>query len=115
MKTKQWIVVGLLGACLSLPSLALAAGGKEAPHDKAAGAQSDIQGNGQLKAINPKNRTVNIQHEAIAALGWPAMTMDISVGAGVDLQALQPGQKVQFTLLKAADNAVQITKITPLP
>ena len=36
-----------------------------------------------LIAVDPKARTVNLSHGPIAALGWPAMTMDFGVAEGV--------------------------------
>ena len=66
-------------------------------------------GNGVLKAVNAKDSKVQIAHEPIAALGWPAMTMwfvlktplpqDIKVGDSVHFEMQQNDQK-QWTIVK---------------
>jgi Cu/Ag efflux protein CusF len=85
------------------------AGHGEMHAEKAAAA---ISGTGVVNAVDPAKRTVNVTHEPIAALGWPAMTMDFAVPEGVDLSALKQGAQVAFTLSRGADGIYMIDGIT---
>src|SRR3546814_5733898 len=40
---------------------------------------ADVQGVGVVKAIDTAKGAITLQHEAIAAIGWPAMTIPIKV------------------------------------
>lgn len=47
--------------------------------------------------------TVNVSHGPIAAIGWPAMTMDMPLLEGADVGDLQPGDSVTMMLEKGPD------------
>ncbi len=53
---------------------------------------------GVLKQWIPDSGKANLQHEAIPSLGWPAMTMDFDLGAGVSMERVKPGDQVEFDL-----------------
>ncbi|KJS38326.1 MAG: hypothetical protein VR70_10220 [Rhodospirillaceae bacterium BRH_c57] len=76
----------------------------------AAPAAEAISGTGTVNAVDPAKRTVNLTHQPIAALGWPAMTMDFAVAEGVDLGALKKGDKIAFTLSRGADGIYRIER-----
>lgn len=57
-------------------------------------------GKGVLKRIDAAAGVANINHEPIAALKWPAMTMDFKVADPRQLSALKAGQTVSFGLVK---------------
>ncbi len=61
-------------------------------------AEIGIQAVGKVNSVDAANRTVNLTHQPIRALGWPSMTMDFKVAPSVDLGALKPGEAVTFTL-----------------
>ncbi len=63
-----------------------------------------VSGNGVIQEINADENTVNLKHEAIDALGWPAMTMDFSVMPDVDLSKLSVNEGVMFQLEKHGDS-----------
>ena len=69
------------------------------------------QGVGIVKAIDAAKGTVTLQHEAIAAIGWPAMTMSFEADPPALLQKVKVGDKVQFTL-HPAGMASTVTSIT---
>lgn len=71
-----------------------------------------VQGTGTVKAIDPVNRKVNLSHNAIPTIGWPAMTMDFAVGPSVDLEALKPGARVNFMMDRSPDGMYVIQSIT---
>ena len=54
-----------------------------------------------VKTIDTANGTITLQHEAIAAIGWPAMTMSFKVASPGLLKAAKVGDKVKFTLRRA--------------
>lgn len=57
-------------------------------------------GKGTVNRVNAAAGTVNISHEAIPAIKWPAMTMDIRVADKKLLSDVKPGQTVTFGLSK---------------
>jgi len=48
----------------------------------------------------------------VQALGWPAMTMDFAVAEGVDISKLKAGDKVDFELVRGADNIYMVKSLT---
>ena len=66
-------------------------------HDEAAAAQT-IQAQGVVRAIDPRAGTVTIQHGAIAALNWPAMTMNFRVASADVLRGVSVGNRIHFVL-----------------
>lgn len=68
---------------------------------------------GTVNSVDAAARRVNISHGAIQALGWPPMTMDFPVAPSVDLNAIKPGAKVNFTLDKGSDGMPVVDAITP--
>lgn len=63
----------------------------------------ELIGVGEIKKINHDKETVVIHHQPIPALNMPAMTMDLKVDKRVNLQELQPGEKVHFVMEKQSD------------
>jgi len=74
---------------------------------------SQAQGAGTVNAIAAAAHTINLSHGPIAALGLPAMTMDFAVAPTVNLQALKPGARVNFTIEHAAGDRYVIQSVTP--
>ena len=72
---------------------------------------ADVQGVGVVKAVDTAKNTITLQHEAIAAIGWPAMTMSFEADPPALLQKVKVGDKVQFTL-HPAGMASTVTSIT---
>ena len=70
------------------------------------------QGSGTVNAIDVAARTINLSHGPVAALGWPAMTMDFAVAPTVNLQVLQPGARVNFTIEHGEDDRYIIQSVT---
>ena len=77
-------------------------------------APAGTQAVGKVNSVDTANRTVNLTHQPIRALGWPSMTMDFKVALSVDLGALKPGQAVTFTLgAPDADGNRPLERVTP--
>lgn len=75
---------------------------------------ADAQGVGVVKAIETAKGTITLQHEAITAIGWPAMTMAFKVASPTLLKGVKIGDKVQFGL-HPAGMASTVTSITSMP
>lgn len=65
---------------------------------------------GVVKSVNADKGTVNIQHGPVASLNWPAMTMGFKAKDKKSLQALKPGQKIEFEFVQQGKDYV-ITKV----
>jgi Cu(I)/Ag(I) efflux system membrane fusion protein len=70
---------------------------------------------GTVKAVDREGRVINLAHEPVEELGWPSMTMDFGVAAEVDLEAIEPGQGIHFTMRKGADGRYVIDGIELQP
>lgn len=56
---------------------------------------------------------VNISHGPIAALNWPAMTMDFKWSDPAQAARIKPGDSVEFEFKEGAGGQYLVTKITP--
>ncbi len=76
--------------------------------DDMAGMDMDkkITGTAVLKSVMPAHNMVNMAHDPIPALDWPAMEMDFNVKKGVSLEGLSKGDKVEFELEKGESGYV---------
>jgi len=83
-------------------------------HDGMEQAQAgqEVTGTGTVKKVDAASRTVNLAHDPIPAINWPAMVMDFQVARGVDLNGLRPGQVIEFVLVNQG-GAYLITAIKP--
>ena len=72
-----------------------------------------IQGAGIINAVDPSGHKISLSHNAIPAIGWPAMTMEFAVAPVVDLQSIKPGAHVNFILERSNDGMYVIHSITP--
>jgi len=74
---------------------------------------NDAHGTGTINAVDLQQHKVNLSHNPIPEIGWPAMTMDFPVDASVDLKAIKPGTRVNFTIEQGQDG-YEIKAITPV-
>jgi Cu(I)/Ag(I) efflux system membrane fusion protein len=72
------------------------------------------EGQGVVMALFPESRKLNIEHDPIESLGWPAMTMDFGVADKVSLQGLAVGARVRFELGKTEEGRYVVTSIQPV-
>jgi len=63
-----------------------------------------VSASGIIKQINVAEHELNIQHQPIDDLGWPAMTMNFSLAAGLDISGLSINDKVMFQLEQRDDH-----------
>ncbi|MEO6743911.1 MAG: efflux RND transporter periplasmic adaptor subunit [Caldimonas sp.] len=70
---------------------------------------------GSVDAIDPKAGTVSIDHGAIPALKWPAMTMEFKAANPSLLSGLRPGQRVAFEFVERQPGEYVVTSIASAP
>ena len=75
--------------------------------------QNDAHGTGTVNSVDPAQHKVNLSHQPIPEIGWPAMTMDFPVAPSVDLKAIKPGTRVNFTIEQRPGGMYEIKAITP--
>ena len=68
------------------------------------------QGTGVIKAIDTAKGTVTIQHQAIASIHWPAMTMTFKAG-NTDISSIKQGDQVTFEFISTGMDGT-LTKVT---
>jgi Cu/Ag efflux protein CusF len=83
--------------------------GMQMAHD----GQNDVHATGTVNSVDPGQRKVNLSHQPIPEIGWPAMTMDFAVAPNVDLRAIKPGARINFTIEKGQGGMYEIHAITP--
>jgi Cu/Ag efflux protein CusF len=69
-----------------------------------------VSGNGVIKVVLTDDHKLNLQHEPIEDIGWPAMTMDFAVADDVDISGLSVDDKVMFQL-EEKDDRYRITSV----
>jgi len=57
-----------------------------------------VFGNGIVKAVDLKARRIRVSHGPIEALGWAPMTMEFDVLPGANLETINIGQSIHFSL-----------------
>ncbi|MGE3279980.1 MAG: efflux RND transporter periplasmic adaptor subunit [Alphaproteobacteria bacterium] len=60
-----------------------------------------------------RDRMVNVSHEPVPAIGWPAMTMDFRVDDAVPLDGLDKGRTVRIGLGRADNGNYRIVAVEP--
>lgn len=67
---------------------------------------------GTITVVDPTASQVTVDHEAVAALNWPAMTMTFDVEQPTLLENLETGDEVSFAFVQAGENRYVIQQIT---
>lgn len=87
-----------------------------AGHDMATmgtAASNELQVDAVIHSVDAGKMVANVTHEAIPALAWPRMTMDLPVTTQVDVGAIKPDMKAVLTLKKGRDGQYRITAVKP--
>ena len=74
---------------------------------------NDAHGTGTVNSVDPAQHKVNLSHQPIPEIGWPAMTMEFPVAPSVDLKPIKPGTRVNFTIEQQPGGMYEIRAITP--
>jgi Cu/Ag efflux protein CusF len=73
----------------------------------------DAHGTGTVNSVDPAQHKLNLSHSPIPEIGWPGMTMDFPAAPSVDLKAIKPGTRVNFTIQQQPGSIYEIQAITP--
>jgi Cu(I)/Ag(I) efflux system protein CusF len=65
-----------------------------------------ISGSGVVTAIDAAAGTVSLDHGPIAAINWPAMSMQFTVESAAALEGIEVGEQVAFELKSASEPQV---------
>lgn len=119
MKTSKLLLVLVSGLVATDPvyagntsltsSLVQVAQAHDHDHDAMA-----AKGQGVVNSVDAAGRKVNVSHEAIPSLGWPAMKMDFAVAPSVDLKSVQAGTQIEFVVGKNKEGLPEIQSIQPV-
>ena len=74
---------------------------------------NDAHGTGTINSIDPAQHKVNLSHNPIPEIGWPAMMMEFPVAPSVDLKTIKAGTRVNFTIEQGQGGVYEIKAITP--
>jgi len=74
---------------------------------------SDTHGTGTVNSVDPAQHKVNLSHNPIPEIGWPSMTMEFPVAPSIDLKAIKPGTRVNFTIEQQPGGMYEIRAIAP--
>ena len=112
------VLVGLaavpaFAADRTMPALTQVAAQDHA-HDHAAQNPQGAKGKGVVNSVDATANKVNMSHEPIPSLGWPAMKMDFAVAPSVDLKSVKAGTQVEFTVGKNKEGLPEIQAIQPV-
>jgi Cu/Ag efflux protein CusF len=95
---------------MTAPSAAPAASASNAPAGPVAVGH---KGQGTVDSVDAKGGTVSLNHQPIASLKWPAMTMEFKAANPSLLQDLKPGMPVAFEFVERQPGEWVVTSITP--
>ena len=89
--------------------------GMQMSHGEMKTEQQVISATGIVKDVDFQNKKITIAHEAIPAIGWPAMTMRFTFTTQDDgITALKSGNKVNFSFIQQGNVSllqdIQITQ-----
>ena len=75
------------------------------------------EGVGVIHTIAPDRTSVNLTHDPILAIGWPSMTMNLSLSerAKAQMSEIEPGTVIQFTLERNSKGIFQIGDLHTAP
>jgi Cu(I)/Ag(I) efflux system periplasmic protein CusF len=75
--------------------------------------RNDAHGTGTVNSVDPAQHKVNLSHQPIPEIGWPAMTMEFPVAPSIDLKSIKPGTRVNFTIEPQPGGMYEIKAIAP--
>lgn len=83
-------------------------------HDHGDQSAQGTKGKGVVNSVDAAGHKVNVSHEPIPSLKWPAMKMDFAVAPSVDLKSVQAGTQIEFVVGKNKEGLPEIQSIQPV-
>jgi len=112
MKRTSLLAVFVLAVVSAQPGLA--AEQDHSDHQSADQAGPAVKLHGVVNSINAAAGRVNISHDPVPELKWPAMKMNFKTVDPTMLKDLKPGMAVDFEIQKMGTE-YQVTRIAPAP
>lgn len=109
---KRIIVASAILLASAMPALGQDAAAAAVPQ-KVSPAIQTAHGMGVIKAIDTDAGTFVIEHQPIASIGWPAMTMKLTADPPGLLRSVTVGERVSFTL-RLDGNSSTVTAMSPV-
>lgn len=101
-----------LAFAATAPALALASDDSHSGHDMSShDGMAGVHAEATVNSIG--DGTANINHGPIAEIGWPAMTMDLPVLDGAEIDGVEAGDEVMMMLEKGDDGMYAIRALMP--
>ena len=101
-----------LALAATAPALALASDESHSGHDMSSHeGMAGIHAEATVNSIS--DGKANISHGPIAEIGWPAMTMDLTVLDNAEIDGVEPGDEVMMMLEKGEDGMYAIRALMP--
>jgi Cu/Ag efflux protein CusF len=107
---KRTAIVTLLAAASLGLQVAAAQGMKDMPPGATSPAVTH-KATGTVKKADAARGMVTFDHEPVASLKWPAMTMEFEVADKAMLEKLRPGAKVQFEFKEKSKGKYVVTDV----
>jgi len=98
--------IALFAAACSPPAQEAAKTDMNASETAAPQAAGPITGSGAVTAVDASAGTITINHEPIAAINWPTMTMQFTAENPAILQGIAVGDRVTFEIKSASESSV---------
>ncbi|MGE3476072.1 MAG: copper-binding protein [Rhodospirillaceae bacterium] len=122
MKNRYFAVMPILATLVAAPVWAgerpmqglIQVAADKHDHDHPAQAPQGAKGKGVVNSVDAAGHKVNVSHEPIPSLNWPAMKMDFAVSPSVDLKAVQAGSQIEFVVGKNKEGLPEIQAIQPV-
>lgn len=106
-KSIKMMGMGIVALCITLTAQADEKHQRMDVDAAEASAQVAISARGVVKDVDWQNKKITITHEAIPAIGWPAMTMRFTfIKADDNINALQPGNHVKFSFFQQGNISI---------
>ncbi|HUF22094.1 MAG TPA: copper-binding protein [Burkholderiales bacterium] len=102
------VLAGLLA--LASPWFAHAEQAEHGGHHAASAAGEAHTGKGLVNRVNAAAGEIDLRHEPMPSLKWPAMTMTFKAHDAALLKGLKEGDRVEFDIVKMGDE-FHITRI----
>jgi Cu(I)/Ag(I) efflux system protein CusF len=103
------VPIALLGAACSPPASQEAAKSDaemNMPEPAAPAAAEPVAATGTVTAVDAAAGTISINHEPIAAINWPTMTMQFTAENPAILQGVTVGDRVAFEIKSASETGI---------
>ena len=105
----------------ALQAMSPAAAASSAASAAASGAKADAKAGtgvvhparGRIEEVDAAAGTLMLEHEPVASLAWPAMTMEFRLANPALLGTLKPGAAVDFDFVERAPGEWVITRLQP--